>query len=153
MFLASAHTRTDTAPTVELSAADNWDVVQWSCQRPLSPTPSGGTQIQSEADSTPASTEKGSQAAKLWAYLQHKGMVDAVSAPATGAGTVWGDVLQRGRVVRVPQELRAANHDDGTILDWEARIDESPLRPRGTIRVKLEYAGRSKPIPAEDPWA
>lgn len=32
-------------------------------------------------------------------------------------------------------------------------IEELPSRPGGTIHVKLVYAGRSTPIPAESPWA
>ena len=39
------------------------------------------------------------------------------------------------------------------ILNDEVLIKTAPDRPRGTIRVKLVYAGRSTPIPAEDPWA
>jgi hypothetical protein len=39
------------------------------------------------------------------------------------------------------------------ILNDEVMIRAAPDRPTGTIRVKLIYAGRSTPIPAEDPWA
>lgn len=43
--------------------------------------------------------------------------------------------------------------DESEILDWEASIDPpAPLRS-GTIRVKLEYAGRGQPLPVDDPWA
>ena len=38
-------------------------------------------------------------------------------------------------------------------LDWDAHIAIAPKRPSGSIRVKLEYGGRGKPSPAEDPWA
>jgi hypothetical protein len=37
------------------------------------------------------------------------------------------------------------------ILDWDVTIETPPPRPAGTIRVKLEYAGRSRPIPVSDP--
>ena len=39
------------------------------------------------------------------------------------------------------------------ILNDDVMIDVAPDRPSGTIRVKLVYAGRSLPIPADDPWA
>lgn len=39
------------------------------------------------------------------------------------------------------------------ILDDEVLIQADPDRPRGTIRVKLVYAGRSAPIPVENPWS
>lgn len=42
---------------------------------------------------------------------------------------------------------------DENVLDWDARIEIPPPRRSGTIRVKLEYKGRSKPIPIDDPWA
>jgi hypothetical protein len=35
----------------------------------------------------------------------------------------------------------------------EVLIDIAPNRPRGQIRVELVPAGRSAPIPADDPWA
>ena len=39
------------------------------------------------------------------------------------------------------------------LLNDDVIIDLAPDRPNGTIRVKLVYAGRSTPIPADDPWA
>lgn len=38
-------------------------------------------------------------------------------------------------------------------LDWEATIEKPPVRSSGTLRVKLEYAGRAKPIAFPDPEA
>jgi hypothetical protein len=38
------------------------------------------------------------------------------------------------------------------VVNDDVMIDEAPDRPCGTIRVKLVYAGRSTPIPADDPW-
>ncbi len=35
-------------------------------------------------------------------------------------------------------------------LDWDACIPIAPARPHGTVKVKLKYAGRSKPIPYYD---
>jgi hypothetical protein len=39
------------------------------------------------------------------------------------------------------------------LLDWYAHI-ETPPPPRrsGTIKVRFQYIGRSKPIPIDDPW-
>lgn len=38
------------------------------------------------------------------------------------------------------------------ILTDDVLIEVAPDRPCGTIPVKLVYAGRSVPIPADDPW-
>ncbi len=37
-------------------------------------------------------------------------------------------------------------------LDWDVHIPIAPKRRSGSIRVTLEYGGRGKPMPAEDPW-
>ena len=39
------------------------------------------------------------------------------------------------------------------ILNDNVLIPTAPARPSGTIQVTLTYAGRSIPIPVEDPWA
>jgi hypothetical protein len=39
------------------------------------------------------------------------------------------------------------------ILNDEVMVEIAPERPCGTIRVRLAYAGRSKPILADDPRA
>lgn len=36
-------------------------------------------------------------------------------------------------------------------LDWDTHIAIPPPRPKGTIKVKLVYAGRRKPLPIDDP--
>ena len=38
-------------------------------------------------------------------------------------------------------------------LDWDEAIGTPPSRQHGTIRVILEFTGRSKPDPVDDPWA
>ena len=43
--------------------------------------------------------------------------------------------------------------DEFDILNDDVLIEVAPDRPCGTIRVKLVYAGRSMPIPADEPWA
>ncbi len=48
---------------------------------------------------------------------------------------------------------RAPAADEWDILNDDVMIEVAPERPCGTIRVKLVYAGRSTPIPADDPWA
>ena len=45
-----------------------------------------------------------------------------------------------------PQELEQ-------VLDWDFAIEAEPKRPKGTIEVTLQFAGRDKPLPEEDPWA
>ena len=50
------------------------------------------------------------------------------------------------------QRLTFPVYDEEDILNWDAAIVTPPPRQSGTIRVKLKYKGRSKPIPAEDPW-
>jgi hypothetical protein len=43
--------------------------------------------------------------------------------------------------------------DEVDILNDGVLIEVTPEKPCGTIRVKLASAGRSAPIPADDPWA
>jgi hypothetical protein len=43
--------------------------------------------------------------------------------------------------------------DETAVLNDEVMIQIAPDRPRGTIRVKLAYAGPSMPLWADDPWA
>ena len=50
------------------------------------------------------------------------------------------------------QRLDFPTYSEDDILDWGVAIEVPPPRPSGTIRVKLKYKGRSKPIPIEDPW-
>ena len=39
------------------------------------------------------------------------------------------------------------------VLDWDFAIEAEPKRPKGKIRVTLQFSGRDKPFPEEDPWA
>ena len=41
----------------------------------------------------------------------------------------------------------------GDRLDWDAHIPIAPKRRSGSIKVELEFGGRGKPMPVEDPWA
>ena len=50
------------------------------------------------------------------------------------------------------QRLAFPTYDEEDILNWDAVVVPPPPRRSGTIRVKLIYKGRSKPIPDEDPW-
>ncbi len=43
--------------------------------------------------------------------------------------------------------------DETAVLNDEVMIQIAPDRPRGTIRVRLAYAGPSMPLWADDPWA
>ena len=49
------------------------------------------------------------------------------------------------------QRLAFPVYDEEDILNWDATI-VTPPRQSGTIRVKLIYKGRSKPIPVKEPW-
>ena len=50
------------------------------------------------------------------------------------------------------QRLAFLVYDEEDIFNWDAAIVTPPPRPSGTIRVKLIYKGRSKPIPVENFW-
>jgi hypothetical protein len=41
---------------------------------------------------------------------------------------------------------------DEELLDWDVAVEVPPQRPCGRIKVSLEYAGRSKPIEADESW-
>lgn len=49
-----------------------------------------------------------------------------------------------GRLASAPEEQE--------MLDWDAHIETPPPRPSRTIKVKLVYTGRSKPIPSDNPY-
>ena len=51
-----------------------------------------------------------------------------------------------------PSEVPPAPDKMG-VLDDKVMIEFAPDRPCGTMRVRLVYAGRSTPIPVDDPWA
>ena len=52
----------------------------------------------------------------------------------------------------LPQKrLAFPTYDEEDILKWDVVIPPPP-RPSGTIRVRLKFKGRRKPIPIEDPW-
>lgn len=50
------------------------------------------------------------------------------------------------------QRLAFPTYDEEDVLNWDAVVVPPPPRRSGTIRVKLIYKGRSRPIPIEDPW-
>lgn len=50
------------------------------------------------------------------------------------------------------QRLAIPTYDEEDILNWDVAITPPPPRKSGTIRVKLIYKGRSKPIPVENSW-
>ena len=47
------------------------------------------------------------------------------------------------------QRLAFPTYDEEDILNWDFAITPPPPRRSGTIRVKLIYKGRSKPLPVE----
>lgn len=62
--------------------------------------------------------------------------------------------IQRKNTTNEEQKQRLAfpTYDEEDILNVDAVIATPPPRQSGTIRVKLKYKGRSKPIPVDDPW-
>lgn len=48
------------------------------------------------------------------------------------------------------KRLAFPTYDEEDVLNWDATVTPPP-RPSGTIRVRLKYKGRRKPIPIEDP--
>lgn len=46
-----------------------------------------------------------------------------------------------------------ATAEEMAILNDDVMIESPPVRASGTIRVRLVYAGRSTPIPSDEPWA
>ena len=48
------------------------------------------------------------------------------------------------------QSAPSVSEAEGT--NWEAEII-TPSKPVHSLRVKLKYEGRRKPMPAESPWA
>ena len=50
------------------------------------------------------------------------------------------------------QRLTFPVYHEEDILNWDVAIVTPPPRQSGTIRVKLKYKGRSKPIPVENFW-
>ncbi len=61
---------------------------------------------------------------------------------------------QRANITGKKQKQRLAFpvYDEEDILNLDAVIVTPPPRESGTIRVKLIYKGRRKPLPVENPW-
>jgi hypothetical protein len=49
------------------------------------------------------------------------------------------------------QRESAVSADDR--LDWDAHIPTAPRRRSGLIEVQLDYRGRGRPAPIDNPWA
>lgn len=64
------------------------------------------------------------------------------------------ELLETQRSVLAGSITPAIHEAMEDLLDWDAHI-ETPPPPRrsGTIKVRFQYVGRSKPIPIDDPWA
>jgi hypothetical protein len=50
------------------------------------------------------------------------------------------------------EQIYSKHLHEEDLLDWDAVIHTNPARPAGNLRVRLEYVGRSKPLPVDDPW-
>jgi hypothetical protein len=61
------------------------------------------------------------------------------------------------RSSQVPVDVHVTSVDaannESDVFDWGNLIPVPPPRPGGHVRVRLKKAGRSQPVPAEDPWA
>lgn len=49
------------------------------------------------------------------------------------------------------QRFAFLDYDEDDLLNWDVAITPPPRRS-GTIRVRLVYKGRRKPMLVEDPW-
>ena len=63
-----------------------------------------------------------------------------------------GSFKQSMKTKQSKQRLAFPVYDEEDILNWDAAIITPPPRPSGTIRVRLIYKGRSKPMPIENFW-
>ena len=71
--------------------------------------------------------------------------VESVSSPSSE------EDKQQIPVPSLPQKrLAFPTYDQEDILKWDVSTPPPP-RPSGTIRVRLKFKGRRKPIPIEDP--
>jgi hypothetical protein len=50
-----------------------------------------------------------------------------------------------------PSDDRTATADSPDRLDWDACLETPPPRRSGTIKVRLNFLGRGKPLPLADP--
>ena len=72
-------------------------------------------------------------------------IVESVNSPSSE------EDKQQILVPSLPQKrLAFPTYDEEDILKWDVVIPPPP-RPSGTIRVRLKFKGRRKPIPIEDP--
>lgn len=72
-------------------------------------------------------------------------IVKSVSSPSSEKNK------QQIPVPSLPQKrLAFPTYDEEDILKWDVAIPPPP-RPSGTIRVRLKFKGRRKPLPIEDP--
>lgn len=53
---------------------------------------------------------------------------------------------------KTKQRLTFPEYNEEDLLNWDVAIVPPPPRRSGTIRVKLVYTGRRKPMPIENPW-
>ena len=56
-------------------------------------------------------------------------------------------------IASIGVEYDFSPYSEEEVLNWDVAIEVPPPRPSGTIRARLKYKGRSKPMPIENPWA
>lgn len=65
---------------------------------------------------------------------------------------LWRSLVDYGSVL-LSSLSRPSSEELEQILNWDFAIEAEPKRRTGTIQVTLEFAGRDKPLPEENPWA
>jgi hypothetical protein len=62
-------------------------------------------------------------------------------------------VLQRAGKQELERiaEADSVSADSEDVLDWDVWLEAPPPRPGGTLSVRLEFAGREKLAPVDDP--
>ena len=132
----AVETEVPTVPTITLTERDYYAALEVALKRGLAflwPQ-------ESESPSLPAS-EDDMETRRRWGSFS-RSIVSTVMTPATRLSG------------RLPPALSAPPVESAEdILDWDPTITAPLPKRRGTIRARLLYGGRGKPIPVEDPWA
>lgn len=82
--------------------------------------------------------------------IEGPGLGGWVVAPPQDTRTFSSPVLQ---TVEPQDRMPWAPDQDEDVLDWDFSTPAPPPYRSGTVRARLRFAGRSKPIPVEDPMS
>lgn len=137
------------SPSQEPSHVNAWLMVQESASKErLSSMRSPELHARIDCDSCP-SDEKELSLLSSFCALYDRRIVEGMFFISTEFRT---RTIEQADLWIRERKLRTFTLEED-ILDWDASIEKPPYRPSGTIRAKLVYKGRSKPIFVEDPWA